>query len=624
MKDLLPGGKSAFAEQELRASLAWFIRIRWFAGVGVLLAAWFVTTVLQLSVPDVPLYVIGSGILFYNALSWIALGRLNGASPQSIWQLTVLTHVQIGLDYCMMAALIHFTGGLESPAILYFFFHIVISAILLAPQAAYLYTALAVLVVGGTAAFEYMGLVPHVALPEFTGMHLYRSPIYILGIFFFFASTAFVVAYLAVTLNSRVRDHAAQAQDLSSHLERAYGRLQSLYDGAQAVNSTLELNHVLDHLVRGTAEAMKVNACSIYLVDESQTRLRIAATHGLSAAYVNKGDLVLASNPLAREVLAGGVIAIHDITKDSRLQYPAAAIAEGIRSMLSAPLVGKQVPLGLIRAYSSEPDHFTQADEAFLSAIASYGSIALENAIAYQAVSKLDQAKSKFILTVTHELRSPVAVVRSLLRTLTGGYAGKLTAEQGELVGRALHRADFLQTLIEDLLHLAAGKSELQASAERVPVPLNDILEQVVQRFDVLAREKQITLEWRGDPGAKPAAICATREGVDRILNNLISNAIKYTPSGGTVIATLRRVGGEVCLTVADTGIGIPKESLPHVFEEFYRTPNAKAVDKEGTGLGLAITRDLVTRYGGRIAVQSEVGRGAEFTIVFPTTAEQV
>ncbi len=618
----LPSRTSSFAEQELGASLAWFIRIRWLAGAGVLFAAWFVTSVLQLPVPVVPLYLIGFGILIYNALSWTVLARLKSASPQRIRPLIVLAHVQIALDYTMMAALIHFTGGLESPAILYFFFHIVISAILLAPQAAYLYTGLAVLVVGGTAALEYTGVLPHVALPEFSGTQLYRSPTFILGIFAFFASTAFVVAYLAVTLSSRVRQHSARVLDLSTQVERAYGRLQILYDEAQTVNSTLELDRVLDRLVRGTAQAMKVNACSIYLLDDSQTRLHVAATHGLSAAYVDKGDLVLAGNPLAREVLAGGVIVIRDITSDSRLQYRAAAVAEGIRSMMSAPLVGKQSPLGLIRAYSSEPDHFTKADEAFLSAIASYGSIALENAIAYQALGKLDQAKSRFILTVTHELRSPVAVVRSLLRTLMGGYAGTLTAEQGELAGRALHRADFLQTLIEDLLDLAAGKGELQSGEERVPVPLDKVLEQVVQRFMVLAGEKLITLETQVDCGEQAAVICATREGVDRILNNLISNAVKYTPSGGTVIARLRRRAGDLCLTVADTGIGIPDESLPHLFDEFYRAPNAKAVEKEGTGLGLAITQDLVTRYGGHIAMQSQVGHGTEFTVIFPAVSD--
>ncbi|HEX9076803.1 MAG TPA: ATP-binding protein [Anaerolineae bacterium] len=611
-------GRIALVEEELLSSLTWFVNIRWLAGLGILAGAWLVTAVFEMTVPVLPLYLIGGGVLVYNAFCQVALTRMQSQVPREGGKLTFLTHLQVGLDYATMSALIHFTGGLESPALLYFFFHIVIAAILLSPQIAYLYTTLAILLVGGVTGLEYTGLLPHVHLDRFIGAEVYRSPLYIVGTLFFFASTALAVAYLAVNLNSRLRRRAAQVVDLSVHLQQAYSRLQLLYDGAQAVNSTLELEQVLERLTRGTAEAMGVRACSIRLLDQAKTRLTVAAAHGLSESYVEKGDLILEQNPLARQVLAGGVIAIGDVTTDTRLQYPAQAIAEGIRSMLSVPLMGKQGPLGLIRAYSTEPDHFTPSDNDLLSAIASYGSLAIENAIAYQAFGRLDQIKSRFVLTVTHELRSPVSVVRSLLRTLIAGYAGKLTDGQTDIADRALRRADFLQTLIDDLLDLAAGKSELQAGAESVPVPLAEAVERVIRRFEVPAREKQVALEWQNDCAGGPVTLWATNEGVDCILNNLISNALRYTPAGGRVITTLRRINGEACLTVADTGIGIPKESLPHVFEEFYRAPNAKALEKEGTGLGLAITQNLVTRYGGRVTVQSEAGEGAAFTVIFP------
>jgi signal transduction histidine kinase len=332
-------------------------------------------------------------------------------------------------------------------------------------------------------------------VPEFIGTELYREPIYILGTLFFFLSTAFVVAYLAVTLNRQLRSRTAQVVELSEHLQKAYGRLQILYDGAQAVNSTLELQQVLDRVVRGTAEAMGVRACSIRLLDESGARLRVASVYGLSDAYVQKGDLLIDRNPLAREVLVGKTIITNDVTGETGLQYPAEALAEGIGSMLSAPLHGKKKMLGLIRAYSVERNRFTPDDAEFLAAIASQGSIAIENALAYQELSKLDETKSKFALTVTHELRSPVSVVRSLLRTMTGDYAGALSAGQRDLAARALRRADFLQTLIDDLLDLAAGKSEMGAREERVLVQLGDALERVIQRFEASARERQITLE---------------------------------------------------------------------------------------------------------------------------------
>jgi signal transduction histidine kinase len=437
----------------------------------------------------------------------------------------------------------------------------------------------------------------------------------------FFASTMFVIAYLATGTTSRLRKRQAQIVELSQHLQRAYGRLEVLYEGAQAVNSTLDLQQVLDRLVKGTAEAMGVRACSIRLLDEAGARLKVASVYGLSQAYVQKGDLILERNPLAREVMAGRTVIVGDVKNDTRLQYPAEAEAEGIRSILTVRLRGKSAPLGLIRAYSTEPDHFTEDDAAFLSAIANQGSLAIENAMAYQTLGHLDELKSKFVLMVTHELRSPVSVVRSLLRTILGGFAGKLDEQQTEIIGRALHRADYLQTLIDDLLDLAAGKSDI-SERERQPVHLAEAVGRVVKRFEVPAREKDIKLEWQCEEGESPIIVSATNEDVDRILNNLVSNAVKYTPAGGTVSVTLRRAGGYAHLKVIDTGIGIPEESQSHLFEEFFRAPNAKAQVKEGTGLGLAITKDLVTRYGGRIGVESEAGAGTTFAVILPVSRQ--
>jgi signal transduction histidine kinase len=280
-------------------------------------------------------------------------------------------------------------------------------------------------------------------------------------------------------------------------------------------------------------------------------------------------------------------------------------------------LIGKRGPLGLMRAYSTEPAHFSADDATFLSAIASQGSIALENALAYRQLGKLDQMKSAFVLTVTHELRSPVSVIQSLLRTLNAGYAGAMDERQRDIAERALHRADFLQTLIGDLLDLAAGKSEL-GTEDATEISLSDAAEQVVHRFQIPAEEKQIRLEQVCKCRGVPIKTRAPRDGVDRILNNLVSNAIKYTPAGGRVAVTVCRANDHAQIEIADTGIGIPDDAMPHLFEEFYRAPNAKQYEKEGTGLGLAITRDLVTRFGGRIAAQSKFGEGTTFVVTFP------
>ncbi len=613
---------SAPVEAELVSSITWFITIRWLAGIGVIGATLFADLFLRVALPTVPLYAIGVSIFLYNTAFYLAVRQLSRRQVRIPAPYDILTKIQIGLDWLAMTALIHFSGGLESPALFYFFFHIIIASTLLSMRATFLYAALGALLVSALGFLEYTGHLTHYFVVTTTSTALYRQPLFVTGVLFFFTSTVFVAAYLASTLNARLRKREAEVVALSKDLLRAYTRLETVYETAAAVNSTLELDQVLDQLVRRTAHALNVRACSIRLLDESGARLTVAAVYGLSEAYVKKGDLVLAQNPLARQVIAGQTIIVNDVTTDTRLQYPRQALEEGIRSMLSAPLLGKKGPLGLIRAYSIEANHFTQDDAEFLNAIARQGSIAIENALAYKALGQLDQMKSRFVRTVTHELRSPVSVVRSLLHTLLAGYVGDLSAQQREMLQRIQHRADFLQTLIDDLLDLAAGKMDVRAQQVLEPVSLDEAVRRVVERFQVPAQEKRLTLEWHCECPEGPVKIAATNEGIDRILNNLVSNAIKYTPSGGRVTVRMFVREQRATLEISDTGIGIPEDALPHLFEEFYRAPNAKAQVKEGTGLGLAITKDLVTRFGGHISVQSQVGHGTTFTVIFPLLVE--
>ncbi len=608
---------NTLAERELLASQEWLIRIRWIAGLSVPLATAAAQAILGLGLAW-PLYLIGVGILAYNTLFWRWVARLEG-KPVAVTSAYRLALLQITADWLAMTLLIHFSGGIESPAILYFFFHIVLAAILLPVRATYGFALLGTLLLSGTALLEYTNVLPHVPVKGLLATSLYQNPIYVTGVLAFFSSTIFVLTYLATGTTSRLRKREAEVVELSQRLQRAYNRLQTLYDSAQAISSTLELQRVLDRLAEETAKGLGVKACSIRMLDKTRTRLQVAAVYGLSQAYTQKGDLILELNPLAREVLIGKTVVVNDALTDGRLQYPTEAATEGIRSMLTAPLHGKAGPLGLIRAYDTAPNRFTEDDKTFLEAMASQGSIAIENALAYQAIQHLDEAKSKFVRVATHELRSPVSVVRSLLRTLVKGYAGAMTEQQQDLVQRCLQRADFLQTLIDDLLDLAAGKAELQEAEQTEAVDVKAVLTNVVERYKAPAAEKRITLTQINELPIAPIVL-ATVNGMDRIFNNLVSNAVKYTPEGGRV--TVRLAYGQdsqhMHIQIADTGIGIPQESLPHLFEEFYRAPNAKAQIREGTGLGLSITRDLVHRFGGDISVESVEGQGTTFTVTFP------
>jgi len=616
-KNRSPKRDRSLVEAELVSSVAWLIRLRWLAGVGVLLATGLVEIVFRFDVQQGPLFAIGVGILVYNLIFYLREQRLRRTSAPAA-SFDRLAKWQVGLDWLAMTLLIHFSGGIESPVLWFFIFHIVIASIFFPSRTAFLFALLAVGLVICIALLEYFGVLMHWPISGLISVPLYQNGAYVSTVLLFFTSTSLITAYLGSSIHERLRQREQEIIELTHDLRRATKRLQALNDGARTVGSTLELPQVLNRLVESTALAMGVRACSIRLLDITGRKLDPVAVYGLSKVYLEKGPVDPEDNPLAREVLSGKVVNVPDAPSSPLIQYPEEARQEGVRSMLSAPLTGKDGPMGILRAYAIEPNRFTQEDEQFLAAIAAQGSIAIENAIAFQTIEALDATKSQFIRTVTHELRSPVSVTQSLLKSLVAGYVGQINEQQKDILNRAVRRIEFLQTLVDDLLDLAAGKAEGKAQKIREAVDLRVAIERVIERFRVSAIEKELALEFV-DPNPNHAyVILATVDGLDRILDNLISNAIKYTPTGGQVTISLSRITDGAQVTVEDTGIGIPEDAMKHLFEEFFRAPNARALEQQGTGLGLVIVKDLVGRFSGRLAVHSTPNVGSRFTVTLP------
>ena len=586
------------AGQELVSSLSWLINLRWLAALGVLFATWFCSSILDLEIPTSPLYVLGVAVLAYNGLYWWALQRLDAepSTPDVTYQW--FARMQIGLDWIAMALLIHWSGGIESPAIFFYLFYVPIASLLLPHDRAFLYVTLAPILVGGIALLEYYGVLPHVNVFE---SDLYQDPLFIAGVLFFFTSAAYVMAYISITISRRLR--------------RREDELAGLYRSVQATTSTLDTPEVLDRLAEATTQALRCKGAAIRLLDPTGSCLDVAASYGLSETYLDKAPIEVARAPVDQEALSGKTVLIPDVAQDTRLRYPDKVAAEGIHTILSTPLLSKRGPIGVLRAYGGSAHRFNADDADFLGAIAAEGSIAIENARAYQLLENLEQQKSQFVRMVTHELRSPVQVTLSLLNVLSRGYVGALNEKQTDLVDRAFRRLQFLHTLIDDLLDLAAGKADVLATAERGPVSLTDVLREVKERYETPAHDKGLLLRCECPKSDLP--IWGDRSELDRIMNNLVSNAVKYTQKG-EVRVLAEQIDGFARVVVSDTGIGIPEDALPQLFQEFYRAPNAKEIKETGTGLGLAIVKDLVERYDGTIEVESSKGEGTTFTLTLP------
>jgi len=233
-------------------------------------------------------------------------------------------------------------------------------------------------------------------------------------------------------------------------------------------------------------------------------------------------------------------------------------------------------------------------------------------------IRELDRAKSRFVSLVSHELKAPLGAVQSYLRVLSSGLVAS-PEERQRILERSIERIDALLGLVNDLLDLSrieAGRVERRVE----PVDVASVVRAAARLLEAQAEAQGIAIHDELPTALPP--VCTDRSELERVFTNLLSNAVKYNRPGGVVTLSGAAEGGWVRVAIADTGIGIPAEELPHLFEEFHRVRTPETREVVGTGLGLAIARRLVEAAHGRIEVQSEPGVGSTFSVVLPVAGD--
>ncbi|NTV43436.1 MAG: response regulator, partial [Syntrophobacteraceae bacterium] len=227
---------------------------------------------------------------------------------------------------------------------------------------------------------------------------------------------------------------------------------------------------------------------------------------------------------------------------------------------------------------------------------------------------QLDRMKSDFVNMVAHELRSPLVSIRQIQSVLAEGLAGPLSEKQGDFVKRGMKKIDALLALINDLLDVARLEAGRLAQ-KRTAINLSELIEDIVLLMQPRAREQGIVITHSCE-NMKP--VVADPKNIEEVLNNLLTNAINYSPEGGKVTVTARGEGQFVEIKVSDTGVGIAAEELPKIFDKFYRVKHPKTRQVTGTGLGLSIVKGIVETYRGSIHVESVQDQGTTFTVLLP------
>lgn len=230
----------------------------------------------------------------------------------------------------------------------------------------------------------------------------------------------------------------------------------------------------------------------------------------------------------------------------------------------------------------------------------------------------LENMRKEFVANVSHELRTPLTTIKSYAETLLDGAMEEPSVAR-QFMGVINNEAERMTRLVNDLLELSRLDNK-ETRWDKKPVSPSALLKDVISKMTVSIRKKNLELET--DILQPSPDIFADRDKIEQVFQNILSNAIKYTPEGGKIFIKLESMDGRVRIIFGDTGIGIPKEDLPRLFERFYRVDKTRSRELGGTGLGLSIAKEIVEAHDGSIAIDSELGRGTRVTILLPVVEE--
>ena len=439
-----------------------------------------------------------------------------------------------------------------------------------------------------------------------------------------------------VTLMKTFADQAAIAienvrlfrelETRTKQLTRSVEELKALGEVGQAVSSTLDLPTVLRTIVSRATRLASMSGGAIYEYDDARAEFHLHATdnfsnelvEALGAAPIPKGE-----GAIGGLAVAGEPVQIHDIADEGSYQSRVREILirSGYRSLLAVPLLRENLLLGGLVVTRNSTGAFAPEVIDLLNTFATQSALAIQNARLFREIEQksreLEAAsrhKSEFLANMSHELRTPLNAIIGFSEVLSERMFGEINDKQAEYLSDILESGRHLLSLINDILDLSkieAGRMELEPTDFDLPAAIESALILVRERAQRHGVRLGRTIDER------LGMIRADERKVKQVLLNLLSNALKFTPSGGTVDVLAHVNDGEARISVWDTGIGIAPEDQKAVFEEF-RQVGTVSKKIEGTGLGLAISRKFIELHGGRIWVESQVGAGSTFAFTLP------
>lgn len=424
--------------------------------------------------------------------------------------------------------------------------------------------------------------------------------------------------------NSQLYEEIRAAKDkleaVNQRLERSLKELSSLYTALTPLGPAESINEIVDGIIERLRAATGADAVLIRLHDKEKRDFYCASQRGFPEDYLEAEPLPPRS-AVEHAYNDGEPIIVSDISADSRLARKV-QFQVGLRSCAMLPLTVNNEVRGIVHLASREVGHFDESQEEHLMAIVRQMGIALENRDLFDnlkasrdALEKANKVKDEFLSVMSHELRTPLNVIMGYTSIVKDGMLGEINQKQVEALSKVIGCSEDLLKMINEILETTSIEAKA-VKVESSEVNLGEFLNDLRSDSEIPLNEKvRLILDYSRDlPVVK-----IDREKLRHILQNLIANALKFTAKGHiAVTARYLKVERILEFKVADTGVGIPEEALPLIFERFHQVDSSETRRYGGVGMGLYIVKKFTEFLGGTVEVESEPGKGSAFTVSLP------
>jgi len=434
---------------------------------------------------------------------------------------------------------------------------------------------------------------------------------------------------MAGRLQESYADLEKKVEIRTHELAQSVAELRALGEVSQAVNSTLDINEVLNTIVTKAVQLSDTDAGAIYDYDETKGEFGLRSTYGMDddlIAAIKERHVHIGDAGIGHAAAQRAPLQIADVQKEPASEVLDVVVRAGFRALLFVPLLGAERIVGALVVRRRRPGEFSKQTIDLVQTFAAQSVLAIQNARLFQEIGDksrqlevASQHKSQFLANMSHELRTPLNAILGYTELILDDIYGETPAKMRGVLERVQRNGKHLLGLINDVLDLSKIEAG-QLTLALADYSLKDVVHSVFVAVESLADEKKLALRIEV-PNNLPTGRGDERR-LTQVLLNLVGNAIKFTDQGEVAIKA-SATNGAYTLSVCDTGPGIAPGDQAKIFEEFQQADSSATKKKGGTGLGLSIARRIIELHGGKIWVESEIGKGATFSINLPVKVEQ-